>query len=250
MSNDFKNTVTGDMPDEKHKAGSAIPWLLEVVLFILVAMAAFYFFGTSCNHTENTATEEQASSKNNTEQVSTEMQSPVMAAGKVDSITGNFIYDMGKMVTIDLPNGAGKLEVGEFSTENKLCKFLADPNAAIDTVNGNWFEFTNVRFKAGGAVIDDASMAQLRNMVAISKGYPNAQFKIGGYTDNTGSAAGNIALSQKRADAVAAMLIKTGAVAKSIIGAKGYGPEHPIGDNNTVDGKAMNRRVAVNVKAK
>jgi outer membrane protein OmpA-like peptidoglycan-associated protein len=93
-------------------------------------------------------------------------------------------------------------------------------------------------------------MVQLKNMVAIAKGYPAAQFKLGGYTDNTGSAAGNIALSQKRADAVASMLVKLGASAKSFAGAKGYGPEWPIADNTTPEGRAQNRRVAVNVKAK
>ena len=131
-----------------------------------------------------------------------------------------------------------------------MYKFLSDSGAVIDTVKGNWFEFTNVRFKTASSVITDESMVQLKNMVAISKAYPNAQFKLGGYTDNTGSAAGNVALSQKRAEAVVSMLQKLGAAAASIAGAKGYGPEHPIADNGTAAGRAQNRRVAVNVKAK
>ncbi len=172
------------------------------------------------------------------------------AAGKVDEATGDFIYDLGKMVTIDLPNAAGKLEVGENSTENKLFHFLSDKSAVLDTVKGNWYELTNVKFKTGGAVIDSSSLVQIKNIAAICKAFPSAQFKVGGYTDNSGDTAKNVALSQKRADAVLGEFKKAGVSAAAFTGAKGYGPEHPIGDNATAEGRAMNRRVAVNVKAK
>jgi outer membrane protein OmpA-like peptidoglycan-associated protein len=172
------------------------------------------------------------------------------AAGKVDTATGDFIYDMGKMIMIDLPNNGGKLEVGENSTENKLIKFLSDKAAALDTVKGNWFELTNVRFRKGGISIDSSSLAQIKNIASICKAFPTAQFKIGGYTDNSGDSINNIILSQRRADAVFGEFKKAGVSNTAFTGAKGYGPEHPIGDNNTAEGKAMNRRVAVNVKAK
>ncbi|PZP43989.1 MAG: hypothetical protein DI598_15040, partial [Pseudopedobacter saltans] len=54
----------------------------------------------------------------------------------------------------------------------------------------------------------------------------------------------------ERADAVAAAVQKLGVSATQLTGAKGYGPEHPVGDNETPEGKAVNRRVSVNVKAK
>lgn len=124
-----------------------------------------------------------------------------MPLGKVDA-SGNFVYDLGKIVSINLPNGAGKLEVGENSTENRLYKFLSYPTATIDTAKGNWFKFTNVRFLSGSSKIVVASLAQLKNVVAISKGFPKAIFKLGGYTDNTGDSAANVTLSQKRSEAV------------------------------------------------
>lgn len=175
---------------------------------------------------------------------------PTMAAGKVDTTTGDFIYDAGKMVTIDLPNNAGKLQVGEFSTENKLYHFLADTTQQLDTVKGNWFELTNVKFRSGGITIDSSSLDQIKNIAAISKAFPAAQFKVGGYTDNSGDTNSNILLSQRRADVVLGEFKKAGLSSAIFINAKGYGPEHPIGDNATVEGRAMNRRVAVNVKAK
>jgi len=175
---------------------------------------------------------------------------PVTVKGKLDTVTGNFIYDVGEMTTIDLPNNGGQLNVGRYSTEARLVEFLKDPNAVVDTINGNWFDFTNVRFKTGSSTITDDSHAQLKNLVAIIKAFPNATFKVGGYTDNTGNPSTNLALSQKRADAVAAAILKEGANKAQITKAEGYGQEHPVGDNSTADGRAMNRRVSVRVKSK
>jgi outer membrane protein OmpA-like peptidoglycan-associated protein len=174
----------------------------------------------------------------------------IAPAGKVDTATGDFIYETGKIITLDLPNNAGKLEVGEFSTENKLYQFLTDHSQTIDSVKGNWFELTNVRFKKGGIAIDSSSLVQIKNIATLCKAFPTAQFKVGGYTDNTGDSSNNILLSQRRADVVLSEFKKAGISAAAFTGTKGYGAEHPIGDNATAEGRAINRRVAVNVKAK
>ena len=183
-----------------------------------------------------------------TKEKAAEVSLPVVS-GKVDT-RGNYMYDLGKMIAIDLPNGLGIITVGENSTENRVYKFLSDHAATIDTVKGNWFEFTNVRFLTGGSKIDSASSKQLKNVVAFSKAFPAASFKLGGYTDNTGDAAANTILSQKRAETVVAELKKSGASSKAFTSTKGYGPQFPIGDNATAEGKAMNGRVAINVKSK
>lgn len=219
-------------------------WWWPLLLLALLALALWMLLGKGCKREGEAVVAGVDSLKTETTEVVKNL------GGKLDSLTGDFIYDLGEMASIDLPNGGGKLEVGKNSTEYKLFSFLNDPAAAIDTVKGNWFEFTNVRFKTGGAEIQDESMAQLKNMVAIAKSFPKAVFKMGGYTDNTGDSLANVKLSQKRADAVVAQLIKMGVAKKSIAGAEGYGPQWPIGDNATAEGRAMNRRVAVRVKAK
>ena len=222
--------------------GNGLKVLLPLLLLVLVAGGAWYLMG---NHDDATTKTAGITAPAPTEKAAI----ATVAASHVDT-SGNYIYDPGQMVTINLPNGAGTMTVGENATENRLYKFLADSTSKIDTIKVNWFEFTNVRFKTGGAQIDSISAIQLKNIVAISKAFPQAQFKLGGYTDNTGDAAANIALSQNRSEAVVAALKKLGAAAKAISGAKGYGPEFPIGDNATAEGKAMNRRVAINVKSK
>ncbi len=239
--------------DAAEQTGSALKWLLPLLLLALTAAAVLYFW-RGCNTKDAGASHDAAISDTSkvegfTPPVITK-DATTAAIGTVDS-SGNFVYNEGEIITLDLPNNGGQLKVGKNSTEAKLVGFLNDKAAMIDTLKGNWFEFTNVRFKTGSSDLTDESMTQLKNLVAISKAYPTAVFKFGGYTDNTGSAASNVALSQKRADAVLATVKKLGAAAASVAGgAKGYGPEFPIGNNNTAEGKAQNRRVAVNVKAK
>jgi outer membrane protein OmpA-like peptidoglycan-associated protein len=66
--------------------------------------------------------------------------------------------------------------------------------------------------------------------------------EIAGYTDNTGDQALNVALSQKRAEAVRQTLIKFGADPEMLI-AKGYGSADPVASNDTPEGRRHNRRI-------
>ncbi len=70
--------------------------------------------------------------------------------------------------------------------------------------------------------------------------------EVAGYTDNTGDAALNLALSQKRAEAVREALIKYGADADMLV-AKGYGEADPIASNDTPEGRLKNRRIEYHV---
>jgi outer membrane protein OmpA-like peptidoglycan-associated protein len=225
---------------EEKKSGMSI--LFPIIMFALLGAGAWYLFG----HKENEALHANAAhseTKTVTETITTTVK------GTVDSL-GNYIYDPGKLSSIELPNGLGKLEVGENTTEARLIRYLNDKTAVLDTVKGNWFEFTHVLFNSGSAVLHESSKKQLENLILICKAFPQAKFKIGGYTDTTGNRAGNLILSQKRAETVYLTLNELGAAPGTFTGAQGYGPEYPIADNATAEGRAQNRRVAVNVKAK
>lgn len=221
---------------EKNNTRTILP---EAIVLGLIAM----LFAYGCQY-KGGHNEEKKESLHGEEATHTVTEMP---KGTLDA-AGNFIYDEGQLTALVL--GKDTLHVGQSSTEYKLYTFLADSTAALDTVNGNWFDFTNVRFNTGSATITDSSYNQLKNLSSIIKFFPKAQFKIGGYTDNTGDSAANVKLSQGRADAVLGAVQKLGVSAAQLTGAKGYGPEHPVGDNATPEGKAVNRRVSVNVKAK
>jgi outer membrane protein OmpA-like peptidoglycan-associated protein len=73
----------------------------------------------------------------------------------------------------------------------------------------------------------------------------NAQIEIievAGHTDASGGAKRNRELSQQRAESVRQYLISKG-ITKSRLTAKGYGPDKPIADNGTPEGREVNRRV-------
>lgn len=70
------------------------------------------------------------------------------------------------------------------------------------------------------------------------------QIQVVGYTDNTGSYAYNMQLSQQRAQSVATYLTSQG-VSGEYLTVKGMGPADPIASNATPDGRAMNRRVQI-----
>ena len=70
--------------------------------------------------------------------------------------------------------------------------------------------------------------------------------QIEGHTDSTGTAAVNRKLSQQRAESVMSYLGSKG-VAGGRMKAKGFGPDRPIADNATDDGKEKNRRVEFNI---
>ncbi|HRF80883.1 MAG TPA: OmpA family protein, partial [Flavobacteriales bacterium] len=110
-----------------------------------------------------------------------------------------------------------------------------------------WFNFDRVTFATGSAEVDMAnSDAQLSNLVEILNAYPNLRLKIGGYTDNTGNEADNQKLSQQRAEAVTAALVAKG-IAGDRLEAEGYGSQHAVASNDTEEGRAQNRRMALRV---
>ncbi|MGV2904913.1 OmpA family protein, partial [Achromobacter sp. AGC25] len=74
--------------------------------------------------------------------------------------------------------------------------------------------------------------------------HPELRTKVVGHTDSTGALAHNQTLSVNRAKSVTDYLAKQG-VAAGRMAAEGRGPNDPIGDNATAEGRALNRRVEI-----
>jgi outer membrane protein OmpA-like peptidoglycan-associated protein len=99
-----------------------------------------------------------------------------------------------------------------------------------------------VHFAPGSAAIEPSSYPALDQAVRLLRERPKLRIEIQGHTDSVGSAASNLQLSQRRAEAVRNYLIQQGVESDRLI-ARGYGESMPIGDNRTIEGQRLNRRI-------
>lgn len=171
----------------------------------------------------------------------------VKPAEKAVSDAAKAIMDkLGKFMPVKLPNGV-ELNVPEFGIERKLIAFIGDKSKPVDTTT--WFSFDRLDFETGSANLKPTSAEQLKNIAEIMKAFPNVKLKVGGYTDNVGSADANLKLSQARAENTMKEIVKLGVDAKRLE-AEGYGEKFPVADNATEEGRAKNRRIDIRVTAK
>ncbi len=106
-----------------------------------------------------------------------------------------------------------------------------------------------ILFNSSSASFKSGVTDRLGSIAEIMNQFPRANFALEGHTDRTGSAALNLKISQKRADAIKKYLVENG-VEASRLTAKGYGEDSPIATNETKEGRAKNRRVDIKVTNK
>jgi len=94
-------------------------------------------------------------------------------------------------------------------------------------------------------VVRNADDAELQKAVDFVKKYPRHQVSIEGHTDSIGTDKYNQALSERRAAAVRAYLVKAAVANDQQVKTVGYGESKPIADNKTKEGRLENRRVEI-----
>lgn len=102
----------------------------------------------------------------------------------------------------------------------------------------------SIEFETGSATIKAASFKMLDEIFESAVVAEGLKLGVYGHTDNSGSDAVNIPLSEKRANAVKTYLQQKG-IAPGRVEAKGYGSTKPVADNSTASGKSKNRRVEI-----
>lgn len=227
--------MNGTFPDRNKDKDSFIwKWLLPLLLLI----AAAYFIWRQCEQRETTTTTivtDSGEVVTDTATTTGNSNSTAISATQADE-------------DIDL-NGT-PLRGYKGGMEDRMIAFLKSDgykNAQNDdALKDTWYNFDHVNFKTGSAdQLEAGSDAQLQNLVAILKAYPDVKVKIGGYTDKTGDEAKNQKLSEDRAKFIRSWLDQRG-VGSQITGADGYGSEFATVDASASDAeRAVDRKMAV-----
>jgi outer membrane protein OmpA-like peptidoglycan-associated protein len=126
---------------------------------------------------------------------------------------------------------------------DQLMKDLSDLQGKM-TERGIVLTMGDVLFAFGKADLSPGAVRNLDKLTGFLEKHPDRNLLIEGHTDSIGSDAVNLALSQKRADAVKEALVGKGISSDRIV-TKGYGKEFPVASNDTESGRQLNRRVEV-----
>lgn len=129
---------------------------------------------------------------------------------------------------------------GEKTKKGKPIKLSKKEKAAIEDIAGS------IGFESGSANLTESAKEELFRLVDLLNEKSEAKINVEAHTDNVGTAADNIKLSDERANAVKAFLVENG-IDASRIKAVALGSKKPIADNQTEEGRAKNRRVELSV---
>ncbi|MBX3209964.1 MAG: DUF4398 and OmpA-like domain-containing protein [Labilithrix sp.] len=143
-------------------------------------------------------------------------------------------------------------KVAREAAEKKAAQALADlqkiaavkqeSRGMVITLSGS------VLFASNESTLLPAAMVKLNDVAdALIKGNPDSNITVEGHTDSQGKRDYNVELGKKRADAVRDQLVARG-VAADRIKSVGVGPDRPVADNKTPEGRANNRRVEIIVE--
>lgn len=139
---------------------------------------------------------------------------------------------------------ASQQQAGDAEERNRMLESQLRDLDAKKTDRGMVVTIGDLLFDTDQAQLKPGGRRPIERLGAFLGQYPRRKALIEGYTDSTGSASHNLALSGRRADAVLAALVDLG-VSPGQLSAKGYGEANPVAGNETSGGRQMNRRVEV-----
>jgi OOP family OmpA-OmpF porin len=157
-----------------------------------------------------------------------------LPAGDDYTVTIKALTDTSKYGTLNVP----PLAPGQFFKDALGVDIMYEP--------ARQFTLDAVKYDFGKATLRPESFKQLQELYEYLQWKTEEKIEIAGHTDNVGKPEDNLKLSQQRAEAAKAWLVKKG-IDPARITAKGYGASKPIADNATEEGRQKNRRTEVYV---
>jgi outer membrane protein OmpA-like peptidoglycan-associated protein len=148
-----------------------------------------------------------------------------------------YVYDLTPSV-VNFYNKFEPLDLTKVAAKTKIPKnFYVTPIEVGQSV-----DIEHIFFETSKAELKPSSYKSLNALVTFLNEYPNVTVEISGHTDNVGTAAINLKVSEQRAKSVAEYVVSQGVPASRVV-SKGYGLTKPKYTNKTAQGRAKNRRV-------
>lgn len=125
---------------------------------------------------------------------------------------------------------------------NQEARIIRDKNDAI-------LRLTGLSFDVGSSVIKPGDFGLLTKVQRAINTFPNSKVIIEGHTDSQGGDELNMKLSQERAEAVKTYLLANMDIGSHQMEAIGYGETAPIANNETEQGRSLNRRIDIRIQS-
>jgi outer membrane protein OmpA-like peptidoglycan-associated protein len=181
---------------------------------------------------ENRSTEQDRRMQQNTQELS-RAQSALAAAEQAGQTTAD------QLAVAQKARLAAEQATAETQAElDALIATKDDQRGEVFTLSGG------LLFRSNESSLMPGAETQLQRLVKALAATADRNIVVEGYTDSQGSDDHNLALSQRRAEAVRSYLVRSGYPADRIL-AEGIGESRPIADNSTSEGRANNRRVEI-----
>jgi len=225
----------------KEVATTASSGLMKWAIPALIALGAFLAYQQGCFSKAVDATKDATSGMVDAAKDGMDKAGD-MASGAAATI-GDAAGDMKDAVAGAAAKALEGISFVAGSVGDQFSQFLASGGTGDQS-----FKFNNLNFASGSGTIEGAT-TEIDNLAAVLKAYPDVSIEINGYTDSQGNDDNNQALSELRANTVLQKLVANG-IDVSRLSAVGHGEANPIGDNNTAEGRAMNRRIEIKVTSK
>ncbi|HDY8037526.1 TPA: OmpA family protein [Vibrio vulnificus] len=173
-------------------------------------------------------------------------------AGAVAGAATGDKKDRGKRALIGAAGGAaigGGVGYYFDQQEKALREALLNSGVQVERVGENQLLLrleNGIGFSSSSYALDSSIHNTLKGVAQILVEYPDTSLVIDGFTDSTGNDASNQVLSERRAESVRSFLISQNVAAGRAV-ARGNGERYPLCTNSTVEGRACNRRVEIQI---
>ncbi|PZU90494.1 MAG: flagellar motor protein MotB [Chryseobacterium sp.] len=198
-----RSGTTHEIVSDNHSGGSIWKWLLPLLLLLLLG----WFLWKQCDKKVETTVP------------ATTVDSTVVETDSTNA-AGDTVGVVRETMVVTLPSGK-TLQAYKGGIEDQIVNFLKSDdykNSTEAQLKDKWFNFDNLNFEFGKAVLTPESQVQLDNLKLILAEFPDAKIKIGAYTDKKGDANTNLKLSGDRANTV-----KSALNSSQVTEAEGYG---------------------------